>query len=211
MAISDKQWHKLVEKYKIGRVVEVEVTNITPYRVYVNKPDIGFNGFINLTELSWGAVPQKIEEIEEFVKPKDKIAVKIIGVQSQKQKRRFNLSLRIIEHDPWENNTHKYKEGEAYPVTVLDVGKNRTLVSLEDGIAGKIFPDDIPQYEMSIKEEDDELLDNALLLAGDVTMAKIISVEIEKREIELSITEFLETKKYDNKIIDESEFEFNRE
>jgi len=106
-----KKIEEALKKYKIGEVVEVEVTGIVDFGVFVKliedknkKSDIGteLEGLIHISELSW----QLIDNPSEVVKIGQKLKVKIIDISDGK----ISFSLKALQEDPWENIEKRYKK-----------------------------------------------------------------------------------------------------
>lgn len=201
---SNQHWSRLIEEFSIGDFVEVEVTHITSYRTYVVNKTKKLEGFINTKEISWDFIPRDIFEIKEKLPKGKKLKVKIIEIQNFR--RRFGLSVRMMEKDPWDNISEKYKKEYSYPVTVFDIGKKRVLVLLEEGIEGRIGVEEIPKILNTKREvaknnkysRNLEYINEIPLFSGDTVVASIIEINKRDREITLSINRHLQ--KLKNKI-----------
>ncbi|RAP33215.1 hypothetical protein DID75_02795 [Candidatus Marinamargulisbacteria bacterium SCGC AG-410-N11] len=80
-------WVTVGEKYKLGQVIEGEITRIVPFGAFMHI-DNGLEGLIHISELTLNHVTK----VEDVVNVGDKVEVKIIKLQPEEQK--IGLSLR---------------------------------------------------------------------------------------------------------------------
>ena len=103
-----KKIKEVLKNYKIGDVVEAEVTGIVDFGVFVkfSKPNLpdSLEGLIHISELDW----QLIEEPSETVKIGENVQAKIIDISNN----RISLSLKALKKDPWENIEKKFQKGD---------------------------------------------------------------------------------------------------
>ncbi len=110
-----KEQGEFFSKLSLGDIMEVEVKNILDFGISVR---VGkSNGFIHISELSWG----KVDKISDIYKTGDKLQAKIISLD--KDKKSLKLSVKQLTQDPWETADEKYPVG-----TEID-GKVTKLVS----------------------------------------------------------------------------------
>ncbi len=93
---------ELLKNYKVGDIVEGEVTGIADFGAFVSFQD-GAEGLIHISEMAW----QIIKDPTEVVKEGEKITAKIIEITGD----RAFLSLKSLKEDPWEKIKDKYKKG----------------------------------------------------------------------------------------------------
>ena len=77
--------------YKIGDIIEVEVSGIENYGIFVKAED-DYTGLIHISEISDGFV----KNIEDYVKINDVINVKILEVDEEKKQ--IKLSIKNIDY-----------------------------------------------------------------------------------------------------------------
>ncbi len=119
---------KIVEKYKIGDIVDGEVTGVVEFGIFI-KIEEGLEGLAHISELDWGLV----ESPAALFKIGEKIRAKIISIESDK----ISLSVKTLKPDPWELNKEKYNKGDIVEGKVLRLNKFGALVLLGDsGIYG---------------------------------------------------------------------------
>jgi small subunit ribosomal protein S1 len=105
-----------LKKYKIGDIVEGEISAVTDFGAFMKfpahhspeaKPMAGgdnLEGLIHISELGW----EIIEDPTEIVKVGDKVKAKIIACENG----RVFLSLKALKNDPWQGIEKKYKKGD---------------------------------------------------------------------------------------------------
>lgn len=121
-----KQQHVL-EKYKVGMLVEGKVTAVTNFGVFISF-DENMEGLIHISELAW----QRIDSPSSLYKVGDKIKAEIVNIDGNK----IFLSAKKIMKDPWVEASAKYKVGQAVKGTVLKVNPFGLFVKLDDDIHG---------------------------------------------------------------------------
>lgn len=100
---------ELLKKYRVGDVVEGEITGITDFGVFIkfpatpDKDETKLEGLIHISELDW----QLIENTNDVVKAGEKVSAKIISIANDK----VSLSLKALKKDPWLEIENKYKKG----------------------------------------------------------------------------------------------------
>jgi len=88
--LKDDPWKSIVNKYKIGQIVEGEVKSIAEYGAFVKVED-GLNGLIHISELS----NKLVKDPEQVVKVGDQLKVMIISISNDD--RHLGLSLKRIK------------------------------------------------------------------------------------------------------------------
>lgn len=91
-------WKNIVNKYKVGQVVEGEIKSVADYGVFVKIED-GLNGLVHISELS----NKLVKHPSQIVKVGDKIKVMIISISNDD--RHLGLSLKRISKSQSEDST----------------------------------------------------------------------------------------------------------
>lgn len=118
---------KIVEKYKVGDVVEGEVTGVVEFGIFI-KIEEGLEGLAHISELDWALV----EAPSHLFKIGDRAKAKIIAIEGDK----ISLSVKALKPDPWEVNKDQHKKGDIVEGKVLRINKFGALVLLPTGIYG---------------------------------------------------------------------------
>ncbi len=123
----NEQKKDIIEKYKVGTVVEGKITAITDFGVFVSFGE-NLEGLIHISELAW----QRIEDPADLFKVGDTIKAEIINRDGAK----IFLSAKKLLKDPWEDVEKKYKVGQIVEGKVLKVNPFGLFVELDKDIHG---------------------------------------------------------------------------
>jgi small subunit ribosomal protein S1 len=102
-----KRIKEILENYKVGDVVEGEITGVVDFGAFIKFPLEGeetLEGLIHISELDW----QLIGDPLEVIKIGEKVKAKIIDISNGK----VSLSLKALKKDPWENIEATHKKGD---------------------------------------------------------------------------------------------------
>ncbi len=160
----------LLEKYKVGTVVEGTVTGVVDFGAFVEF-DEGLEGLVHISELAW----QRIENPHDLVKIGDKVKAEIIAVDGSK----ISLSIKKLQEDPWKKAAERYKVGDIVKGKVLKVNPFGLFVELDEEIHGLAHVS-----ELSDKPVEDP---TTIAKPGDEMEFKIISIESEQHRLGLSL------------------------
>jgi len=119
----------LVEKYKVGDVIEGVVTGATEFGVFVKLED-GLEGLVHISEMDWALV----ENPKARYKVGETIKVKVIEIKDDK----VSLSIKALVDDPWKAAAAKYKKDQEVTAVVIKHNKHGALASIEEGVAGLV-------------------------------------------------------------------------
>lgn len=162
---------EMLEKSKVGDVLEGEVTGIAPFGLFVNAE--GLEGLVHLSEISW----DKVSNPADFAKVGDTVKVQIIGIQDDGK--RIAYSMKRLQKDPWEEIIEQYKVGKLAKGVVTKVVDYGAFVRIDDKVNGLIhiseLSDKLVKDPGKIVKEDDEV------------EVEIISVSKEERHLGLSL------------------------
>ena len=158
---------KVVEKYKIGDLIEGEVTGVVDFGIFI-KIEENLEGLAHISELDWGLVdnPSSLFKVGETAK------AKIISIDGDK----ISLSVKALKPDPWELNKEKHKKGDIVEGKVLRLNKFGSLVVLPSGIYGLAH----------ISEFGNEKKMRELIEAGETYMFQIVNYKPEDKKLSLS-------------------------
>jgi small subunit ribosomal protein S1 len=120
---------KSVSKYKVGDVLDGDVTGVVDFGVFV-KVAQNLEGLVHISEIDWSLV----ENPRQHYSVGDKVKVKVIEVKDDK----ISLSIKALMENPWTEAGKKYKKGDAVKGVVIKHNKHGALVSIEEGVAGLV-------------------------------------------------------------------------
>ncbi len=154
--------------YKLGDVLEGEVTGVVDFGVFV-KIDDQTEGLVHISEIDWSLV----EDPRQHFKVGDKVKVEVIEIKDGK----ISLSIKSLKENPWLGAGKKYQKGDQVKGVIIKYNKHGALASIEEGVAGLVH---VSEFE---KPED---LKEALEL-GKVYDFKIKVFEPKEQKMTLSI------------------------
>jgi len=134
---------EIVAKYKVGDILECEVTGVVDFGVFV-KIEEGLEGLVHISELDWSLV----ENPADFYKIGDKATAQIIEIKDGK----ISLSIKALKQNPWTGVQEKYKKGDIIKGVVIKFNKHGALISIEEGVAGLVHVSEFGS-EKKIKEK----------------------------------------------------------
>ncbi len=165
------QREKRLNEIEIDSVVKSRIVNIVDFGVFVDLD--GVDGLVHKSEIDWERIPHP----SKIFKLGDEIEVKVIGID--KEKERVSLSRKILLPNPWLKHVEKLQVGdlvEGLVVSVLDFG---AFIELAEGLQGLVHVSEIGYANT----EDPK----AVVKKGDPVLVKIMSIELERERISLSM------------------------
>lgn len=115
-------------KYKIGDVVEGEITGVVDFGAFMKFDEAELEGLIHISEIDWSL----IEDPRNFFKVGDRVKAKIIEIQGGK----VAFSLKALKEDPWLKIEEKYKKGDAVRGKVTKLNPFGAFVQLDKDYHG---------------------------------------------------------------------------
>jgi small subunit ribosomal protein S1 len=166
---SEKQ-QDVLNKYKVGSVVEGMITAVTDFGVFVGFGD-KLEGLIHISELAW----QRIDDPADLYKVGDKIKAEIINIDGSK----IFLSAKKLILDPWADVEKKFKPNQIVEGTILKVNPFGLFVKLDDDIHGLAH---ITQLGLAPGQKVEELFK-----ADEKINFEIISIEAKAHRLGLKV------------------------
>jgi small subunit ribosomal protein S1 len=166
---SEKQ-KSTIAKYKIGTVVEGNITAVTDFGVFISFGE-NMEGLIHISELAW----QRIDSPADLFKVGDKIEAEVISLEGSK----IFLSAKKLMKDPWEEASAKYKVGQTVSGTILKVNPFGLFVKLDEDIHGLAHAS---QLGLNLNQKISELFNS-----GDKADFEIMSLEPKEHRLGLKL------------------------
>ncbi|MDE0151214.1 MAG: 30S ribosomal protein S1 [Bdellovibrionales bacterium] len=170
-----QQW---IDKYPVGHSMEVVVDSIVDFGFLVHfTDDEEVEGLIRLTDLTWSS---------RATKPKyqigDKVKVAVLGFNVEEEK--FQLGVKQLHKNPWDQIESLYSIGSVYKVKVVKIMDFGAFVELCDHkdagvVEGLIHISELDTKRVA-KVED-------VVKIGDVLSAEIITMDKDSHKIGLSV------------------------
>lgn len=165
----EEEQKKMMSKYKVGDVVEGEITAVTDFGVFIKFDNL--EGLIHISELAW----QRIDNPRNLVNVGEKIKAEIINIDNSK----IFLSMKKLQKDPWQEVAKKYKIGDKVKGKVLKINPFGIFVELDKDIHGLVHISELSDKPLSSPEE--------IAKIGDILELKVITIEPENHRLGLSI------------------------
>ncbi len=126
----DQAKKRLLETLKEGEVVHGTVKNIADFGAFIDLG--GIDGLLHITDMSWS----RINHPSELLKVDQKIEVKVLNIDREKEK--IALGLKQREASPWEEIEKKYPVGSRIRGAVVNIMSYGAFIKLEDGVEGLV-------------------------------------------------------------------------
>ena len=154
-----------------GKTISGKVVKIIDGGVFVDL--IGVEGFVPISELSWG----RVKHSSDVVSVGDEITVVILKIDENE---RILLSLKQAKPDPWTSVEGKYRPGAKVmgkAVSIMDFG---VFVELEPGVDGLVHVSEITWTKRFRHPKE-------VVSIGSHVEVVVLEVDSDKRRISLSL------------------------
>jgi len=144
--MSEEEFSTLSKQFKAGEKINVTVSTVTPFGLYVTLPKVkgvsegnDVEGFIHISEASW----EKVGDLGELFAPGDEIEAVLTRFDSET--RRISLSIKRLTADPFETLIEKYPVDTKVRGTVTAIEDGDVIFSFgTEGAEGVLRKDKIP-------------------------------------------------------------------
>lgn len=171
-------WDVVPGKYKVGERVKGAVTRVMDFGAFVEL-EPGIEGLIHISEMSWA---KRVRTAGDVVKPGETVEAVILGISPAE--RRISLGLKQALGDPWAEVARKIAPGSVVEGPVTSLTKFGAFVQTAEGVKGMIHISEITA-EKRINHPQE------VLKVGQVIKAQVVSVDLEKRNLRLSIKQMI--------------------
>ena len=163
---------ELKKKIVVGTLVTGKIRNIQDFGAFVELG--GVDGLIPVSEMAW----DRVANPRDILSDGQEVTAKVIGADWEKE--RISLSLKSLQADPWTASASRYKEGDRITGTVARLADFGAFINLEPGVDGMIHVSALGT-DTRVKHP------REVLKAGDQVEVEVVSVDIDKRRISLSM------------------------
>lgn len=181
---------KLVAELAPGQVREGIVRNIRDFGAFVDLG--GVDGLLHVSQLSWTRVnhPSEVLELGQKVK------VKIQKIDPTNGK--ISLAMKDLMASPWDTVKDKFYEGATITGTVTKVMDFGAFVELEPGVEGLVHISELAHHRVFRTSD--------IVKEGDQVEAKVLSLDLDKQRISLSMKAMMAAPVKEKKEPEEEEF-----
>ncbi len=159
----------------VDMVVEGKVERITSFGAFVSVN--GFDCLAHISDLSWTGV----DKVEDILTIGQTYSFKVLKVD--KETKKVSIGYKQLQPQPWELVAEKYAVGDAVCGRVVRIAPFGAFVEVEKGIDGLVHVSQISYERIETPA--------AVLNVGDEVEAKIISLDVDAKKMNLSIKALL--------------------
>ena len=144
-AVLSDQLKDAMAKFKVGDVIEGEISEVTDFGAFVKLTD-GVEGLIHISEIDW----KLIDDPRDFLKVGEIIQAKVVSTEGNK----ISLSLKALKEDPWLKIEGKYSVGQKVAGSIVKITESGAMVQLkEEDIMGFVPSSEFNGTEVKIGDE----------------------------------------------------------
>jgi ribosomal protein S1 len=159
----------LLDKIKVGDIVDGVVKNVTDFGAFVDLG--GADGLLHISEMSWG----RVENPKKNFHIGDKLKVLVKDINGTK----IALSLKFDDENPWKDANDKFAIGKVVTGKVARMTDFGAFVEIENGVDALLHVSQISKDRVE-KPSD-------VLKVGDEVTAKIVDFNEADHKISLSV------------------------
>ena len=178
--LQPEPWDSASDRYQLGQRVSGTVKRLTDFGAFI-EVEPGIEGLIHVSEMSW---VHKVRKPGDLLKLDDTVEAVILSISPAE--RRLSLGLKQALGDPWTAVPQKFPAGSVIEGPVARLTKFGAFVQLAEGIEGLVHISEI-SAEKRINHPQD------VLKTGQIVKAQVLAVDIEKRQIKLSMKQLIPT------------------
>ncbi len=181
---------KLLAELAPGQVREGIVRNIRDFGAFVDLG--GVDGLLHVSQLSW----QRVNHPNEVLELGQKVKVKIQKIDPETKK--ISLAMKDLMASPWDSAKEKYYEGLSLHGKVTKVADFGAFVELEPGVEGLVHISELAHHRVFRTSD--------IVKEGEEVEVKILSFELDKQRISLSMKAMQSAPEREKKEEPEEEF-----
>lgn len=171
--LEEDPWGMVLEKFKVGDIVEGAITNITDFGVFVQLHD-GVDGLVHISDISW---TEHVVHPSDRYKKGDMLKVVILGMD--KDNKRISLGIKQLERDPWDRIEEEFPVGKIVRGNVSKVTSFGAFVRFDTGVEGLVHISEISNKDVENVEE--------LVKVGQDYDFKVVRANKAERKLGLSL------------------------
>ncbi|HEX6496547.1 MAG TPA: 30S ribosomal protein S1 [Acidobacteriaceae bacterium] len=176
--LQPEPWDSAADRYQLGQRVSGTVKRLMDFGAFI-EVEPGIEGLIHVSEMSW---VKKVRKPADLLKLEDTVEAVILSINPAE--RRLSLGLKQALGDPWAVVPQNFPAGSVIEGAVVRLTKFGAFVQLAEGIEGLVHISEI-SAEKRINHPQD------VLKLGQVVRAQVLAVDLEKRQIKLSMKQLV--------------------
>jgi small subunit ribosomal protein S1 len=178
--LQPEPWDSAADRYQLGQRVSGTVKRLTDFGAFI-EVEPGIEGLIHVSEMSW---VKKVRKPADLLKLDDTVEAVILSINPAE--RRLSLGLKQALGDPWTAVPQKFPAGSVIEGPVARLTKFGAFVQVAEGVEGLVHISEI-SAEKRINHPQD------VLKTGQVVRAQVLAIDMEKRQIKLSMKQLIPT------------------
>jgi small subunit ribosomal protein S1 len=178
--LQPEPWDSAADRYQLGQRVSGTVKRLTDFGAFI-EVEPGIEGLIHVSEMSW---VKKVRKPADLLKLDDTVEAVILSITPAE--RRLSLGLKQALGDPWTAVPQKFPAGSVIEGPVARLTKFGAFVQVAEGVEGLVHISEI-SAEKRINHPQD------VLKTGQVVRAQVLAIDMEKRQIKLSMKQLIPT------------------
>ena len=163
-------WDGAEQRYPKGTVIEGVIKNITDFGIFVGVEE-GIDGLVHISDLTW----KKVKHPTDLFKKGQEVTAEVLNIDAEKK--RFSLSTKQLEKNPWEGVQERYTPGMIVEGRITSVADFGAFVELEEGLEGLVH---ISELNLGKKKGSEPK-------CGDLVEVEVLNVDSDDNKIGLSI------------------------
>jgi small subunit ribosomal protein S1 len=173
-------WDAAATKYVPGERVTGTVTRLMDFGAFVEL-EPGVEGLIHVSEMSW---VKKVRKPSDMLKTGETVEAVVLSVSVAEK--RISLGLKQALGDPWAEVEAKFPVGSEVEGPVTKLMTFGAFVQVAEGVEGLVHISEIV-VDRRLNHPSD------VLHAGQIVKAQVLGLDVEKRQMKLSMTKLLPT------------------
>ena len=178
--LQPEPWETAADRYQSGQRITGTVSRLTDFGAFV-EIEPGVEGLIHISEMAWN---KKVRHPSDILKQGESVEAVILAIKPEE--RRISLGLKQTLVDPWTEVQRNFPVGSQVEGAVTKLMNFGAFVQIADGIEGLVHVSEIVA-DKRINHPSDELR------TGQVVKAQVLAIDLEKRQIKLSMKQLVPT------------------
>ena len=178
--LQPEPWESAGDRYQLGQRIRGTVRRLTDFGAFV-EVEPGIEGLIHVSEMSW---VKKVRKPSDVLKLEDSVETVVLSINTEE--RRLSLGLKQALGDPWADVPGKFRVGTVIEGPVVRLAKFGAFVQLAEGVEGLVHISEITSERRLNHPQE-------VLRAGQIVKAQVHAVDLEKRQVKLSMKQLVPT------------------
>jgi small subunit ribosomal protein S1 len=169
---------ELLAGLSVGKELDGTVTRLEPFGAFVNLG--GIDGLVHVSEIRYG----RTDNPADVLSLGQQVRVKVLSVKEQDGGRpKISLSIKAAQPDPWSEVAESFWVGRRVSGSVVRLAEFGAFVNLAPGIDGLVHVSEVDIRPVAHPKDK--------LAQGQQVEAVILSIDVERKRISLSIKDVL--------------------